>query len=158
MGKIYLIAAIGKNNELGNNNELIWYIKEDLQFFKNTTLNKTIVMGYNTFKSLKRVLPNRKHIVLTSHNDLPNEVVCFDSLDKVLEYIKDIDEVFIIGGASIYKLFMDLCDGMYLTEIDETFDADVHFPTFDEEKYKVKVLDNKSCNGLNYSRKFYERK
>ena len=158
MGKIYLIAAIGKNNELGKDNELIWYIKEDLQFFKNTTMNKTIVMGYNTFKSLKRVLPNRKHIVLTSHNDLPDEVVCFNNIDNVLNYIKDIDEVYIIGGASIYKLFVDLCDGMYLTEIDKEYDADVYFPEFNENDYNVKVLTKIKNEELSYTRKLYERK
>ena len=158
MGKIYLIAAIGKNNELGKDNELIWYIKEDLQFFKNTTMNKTIVMGYNTFKSLKRVLPNRKHIVLTSHNDLPDEVVCFNNIDDVLNYIKDIDEVYIIGGASIYKLFVDLCDGMYLTEIDKEYDADVYFPEFNENDYNVKVLTKIKNEELSYTRKLYERK
>lgn len=158
MGKIYLIAAVGKNNELGKDNELIWYIKEDLQFFKNTTMNKTIVMGYNTFKSLKRVLPNRKHVVLTSHNDLPDEVACFNNIDDVLNYIKDIDEVYIIGGASIYKLFINLCDGMYLTEIDKEYDADVYFPEFDENDYNVKVLTKIKNDDLNYTRKLYERK
>lgn len=158
MGKIYLIAAIGKNNELGKDNELIWYIKEDLQFFKNTTMNKTIVMGYNTFKSLKRVLPNRKHIVLTSHSDLPDEVVCFNNIDDVLNYIKDIDEVYIIGGASIYKLFINLCDGMYLTEIDKEYDADVYFPGFNENDYNVKVLTKIKNEDLSYTRKLYERK
>jgi len=158
MGKIYLIAAIGKNNELGKDNELIWYIKEDLQFFKNTTMNKTIVMGYNTFKSLKRVLPNRKHVVLTSHSDLPDEVVCFNNIDDVLNYIKDIEEVYIIGGASIYRLFIDLCDGMYLTEIDKEYDADVYFPEFDENDYNVKVLTKIKNEDLSYTRKLYERK
>ena len=158
MGKIYLIAAIGKNNELGKDNELIWYIKEDLQFFKNTTMNKTIVMGYNTFKSLKRVLPNRKHVVLTSHSDLPDEVVCFNNIDDVLNYIKDIEEVYIIGGASIYKLFIDLCNGMYLTEIDKEYDADVYFPEFDENDYNVKVLTKIKNEDLSYTRKLYERK
>lgn len=158
MAKVYLIAAIGKNNELGKDNELIWYLKEDLQFFKQTTINKTIVMGYNTFKSLKKLLPNRQHIVVTSHNDLPSEVICFDNIDSVLEYIKDLEEVFIIGGASIYKQFIDICDGIYLTEIDETFDADVYFPQFNKENYKVKSLGKMNCDGLNYQRNFYEKK
>lgn len=65
MTKIIIIAAIGKNGELGKNNNLIWHLKEDLKFFKEVTTNHIIVMGYNTFKSLPCLLPNRTHIVLT---------------------------------------------------------------------------------------------
>ncbi len=72
-----IIAAIGKNNELGKDNKLIWYLPNDLKFFKNTTMNKKIIMGSNTFKSLGRLLPNREHIVLSSKNDYPSEVKCF---------------------------------------------------------------------------------
>ena len=69
-----IIAAVGKNLELGKNNDLIWSIPEDLKFFRNVTNGHTIVMGRNTFDSLTKMLPNRKHIVLSSRDDFPSEV------------------------------------------------------------------------------------
>jgi len=157
MGKIYLIAAIGENNELGKDNKLIWHLPGDLQFFKEKTLNKVIVMGYNTFKSLGRILPKRVHIVITSKDNIDG-VLVFNSIEEVLNYIKDIDEVYVIGGASIYNQFIDYCDGMYLTEIDKSYDADVYFPKFNEEDFDRKVLVKKYENDTSYSHVFYERK
>ena len=111
-----IIAAIGKNNELGKDNNLIWHLPNDLKFFKETTTGKTIIMGRRTFESLPRMLPNRHHIVLSSSEDFPEEVTVYKTLEELLEDLKDKDEeMFIIGGASIYKTFIDYCDKMYLT-------------------------------------------
>ena len=97
--KISMIAAVGKNLELGKNNDLIWHLPNDLKYFKNTTSGKTVVMGKNTFKSLPKVLPNRKNIVLTfpdDTEDLGNEVEIFHGIDEFLEAYKDTqEEVFI---------------------------------------------------------------
>src|SRR5574344_1324838 len=121
---ISIISAIGKNNELGKNNDLIWHLPHDLKFFKETTMNKPIVMGYNTFLSLPKVLPGRKHIVLCFDKvELPEGMELFNNIDDVLKYIKQYDEVFIIGGASIYNAFMKYADNLYLTEIDASSDA-----------------------------------
>lgn len=88
MNNIIIIAAIGQNNELGKDNNLIWHLPDDLKFFKSITMNKTIVMGYNTYKSLPNLLPNRKQIVLT-HRKINNpEVQVFNNIDFLLEYIK----------------------------------------------------------------------
>ncbi len=155
---INIIAAIGKNNELGKDNDLLWHLPNDLKFFKEKTMGKTILMGYNTFLSLGRILPNRKHIVLSFDKvDLPSEVVQFNNLEDALEYIKG-DDVFIIGGASIYKQFIDKADRLYLTLVDDSKEADVFFPKFDEKKYNKKILGNNSDNGINYSFVLYERK
>lgn len=155
---ISIIAAIGKNNELGLNNDLIWHLPNDLKFFKEKTLNQNIVMGYNTFVSLGRVLPNRKHIVLSFENvRLPLEVIQFNNLDDLNNYIKDKD-VFIIGGASMYKQFIDKADKLYLTEIDDTHKADVYFPNFDKSLFDKKILGTNSDNGINYTFTLYERK
>ena len=155
---ISIIAAIGKNNELGLNNDLIWHLPNDLKFFKETTLNQTIVMGYNTFVSLGRVLPNRKHIVLSFEKvRLPDEVIQFNNLEDLNNYIKDKD-VFIIGGASMYKQFIDKADRLYLTEIDDNHKADVYFPNFDKSLFDKKILGTNSDNGINYTFTLYERK
>ena len=155
---ISIIAAIGKNNELGLNNDLIWHLPNDLKFFKEKTLNQNIVMGYNTFVSLGRVLPNRKHIVLSFEKvRLPLEVIQFNNLEDLNNYIKDKD-VFIIGGASMYKQFIDKADRLYLTEIDDTHKADVYFPNFDKSLFDKKILGTNSDNGINYTFTLYERK
>ena len=153
-----IITAKGKNNELGLNNDLIWHLPNDLKFFKEKTLNQNIVMGYNTFVSLGRVLPSRKHIVLSFEKvRLPLEVIQFNNLEDLNNYIKDKD-VFIIGGASMYKQFIDKADRLYLTEIDDTHKADVYFPNFDKSLFDKKILGTNSDNGINYTFTLYERK
>ena len=155
---ISIIAAIGKNNELGLNNDLIWHLPNDLKYFKEKTMNQTIVMGYNTFVSLGRILPNRKHVVLTFEKIiLPLDVIQFNNLEDLNNYIKDKD-VFIIGGASMYKQFIDKADRLYLTEIDDTHEADVYFPNFDKSLFNKKILGTNSDNGINYTFTLYERK
>ena len=126
---ITLIAAVGKNLELGKDNTLIWSIPEDLKFFRDNTIGKTIVMGMNTLKSLPKLLPNRKHVVLTRKNvELDPSIVVVHSIDELLSYIESIDEeVMIIGGAQIYSQMIGYASKMLLTEIDDSRDADVIF-------------------------------
>ncbi len=156
---ISIIAAIGKNRELGFNNNLIWHIPEDLKFFKEKTMNKIIVMGYKTYKSLPGLLPGRRHIVLTHHNIDNEKVRVFSDISTLFEYLNTIDEeVFIIGGASIYHKFIDKAKFIYLTEIDASYkDADVYFPEFDKNKYKRKVLKKSSYNDIDYSFVLYDK-
>ena len=119
---------------------------------------KPIVMGYNTFLSLNRLLPNRKHIVITSHTNLPEEVTVFNNIDDALKYIKQYDETYIIGGASIYNSFIDKADALYLTEIDASREADVYFPSFNKEEFNKKVLCKHLENDIRYEHVLYERK
>ena len=160
MNKITLIAAIGKNRELGYNNDLIWKIPEDLKFFKDNTMSKYIVMGMNTFNSLPRLLPGRKHIVLTSKKvDLGDDVVVYHNLDELLQYIDTMDsEVMIIGGASIYRQMLDYADRMLLTEIDSESMADVYFPEFSMLDWDRKLISSHSYNEIEYSHVEYTRK
>ena len=149
MNTLTIIAAIGKNNELGYKNDLIWHLPDDLKFFREKTTGKTIVMGYNTFLSLPKLLPNRKHIVLSSDNLDIKDVTSFTNLEDLIKFIKEIDEeVFIIGGASIYKQFIDLVDKMYLTEVESEFkEADVYFPEFNKDEWeRIELLENENNN------------
>lgn len=156
---ISIIAAIGKNNALGRGNDLIWHIKEDLKNFKNLTMNKYIVMGKNTYESLPKHLEGRKYIVLSSSLSNIENGLLFNDFNKLLEFIKDVDEeVMIIGGSSIYKLFLPLADKLYLTEIDSEEKADVYFPEFNKEDYKCNVVSTNEVDGLKYSFVIYERK
>lgn len=156
---ISIIAAIGKNRELGRGNDLIWHIKEDLKNFKNLTMGKYIVMGKNTYESLPKHLEGRKYIVLSSSLSEIENGLLFNDFNKLLEFIKDIDEeVMIIGGSSIYKLFLPFADKLYLTEIDSEEKADVYFPDFNKEDYECNVVSTSEVDGLKYSFVIYERK
>lgn len=161
MNNLVLIGAIGKNNELGKYNKLIWYIPDDLKFFKENTINHTIVMGYNTFLSLPKLLEKRKHIVLTHKNVvLPKEVIVYNNINSVLEYAKDNEEeIFIIGGASIYKQFIDYSNKMILTEIDSTDKyADAYFPKFNKDEWNKEIIKEDSYKELKYRHVIYRRK
>ena len=152
-----IIAAVGKNNELGKKGDLIFHIKEDMQFFKETTTGHTVVMGFKTWESLPKKLPNRKNIVV-SFEEIEGPDECVTDLEQ---YIKDNEntdeEIFVIGGGSIYAQFIDHAKRIYLTEIDgEDSEADVFFPTFDKSKYKRTVLQKGNSGKLSYETCRYE--
>jgi len=157
---ITLIAAVGKNLELGKDNTLIWSIPEDLKFFRDNTMGKTIVMGMNTLKSLPKLLPNRKHVVLTRKNvELDSSIVVVHSIDELLSYIELLnEEVMIIGGAQIYSQMIGYANKMLLTEIDDTKDADVYFPSFTLDDWNREVISEHKYNDINYSHVAYTRK
>lgn len=155
-----IIAAIGKNNELGKNNDLIWHLKGDMKFFKEKTMNHKIIMGRKTFESLPKMLPNRDHIVLSSSNNFPSNVEVFSNIDELLKKYNDYNqEIFIIGGASIYKLFLDKCDKLYLTNIDAIDnEATAYFPNFDKSLYDSILLDENNTDKIKYNHVLYKRK
>lgn len=161
MKDLKIIAAIGKNNELGMNNNLIWDLKKDLKFFRDNTMGHPIVMGYNTFLSLPKLLPGRKHIVLT-HNDteLPDAVSKYDNIKKLLNDLKEYnDDVYVIGGASIYSQFIDYANELILTEIDATEEnADVFFPEINNEEWDKEFIDEQEEKGIAYKHVKYRRK
>lgn len=155
---ISIIAAIGRNRELGQGNQLIWHIKEDLKNFKNLTMGKYIIMGKKTYESLPKHLEGRKYIVLSSSLSNIENGLLFNDFNKLLEFVKYLDEeVMVIGGASIYKLFLPYANKLYLTLIDSEAKADVYFPEFDKDNYKCNVVSNNEVDGLKYSFVIYER-
>ncbi|HWD87577.1 MAG TPA: dihydrofolate reductase [Mucilaginibacter sp.] len=148
------IVAIGENNAIGKNNQLLWHLPADLKHFKNKTAGHTIIMGRKTFDSVGKPLPNRRNIVVTRQDiKIPGcEVV--KSIDDALGLCKGEDEVFIGGGAEIYKLAMDKTDKIYLTIVHKMFDADTFFPEIDfsqwvETEHEDHQPDEK--NNLPYS-------
>ena len=159
--KISIIAAIGEKNELGKNNNLIWRLPNDLKFFKSITSGHTVLMGKKTFWSLPKVLPNRTNIVIT-HSDekFPDEVIIYNSIESFLkDYSSKEEEVFIIGGASIYKQFIDKAEKLYLTEIEATcVDADVYFPEFSKSNYESEIIGTNNDNGISYKHVLYKRR
>lgn len=139
MCKVSIIVAVSKNNAIGRDNKLLYWLPNDLKRFKALTTGHTIIMGRHTFESLpKGALPNRRNLVLTTN---PNIVFTgaeiFLSLKDALATCKDEDEVFIIGGASVYQQAMSMADAIYLTLIDDvTENADAFFPQISKEEWK----------------------
>lgn len=131
-----MIAAIGKNRELGKANQLLWHIPEDLKHFKEKTSRKAVIMGQKTFDSIGKPLPDRLNVVLSNDpNFKADNIVISNSIDDAVAIAADYSgEVFVIGGGSIYKQFMDKADKLYLTLVDKEYDADVFFPEYNEFK------------------------
>ena len=156
---ISMIAAIGKNNELGKDNNLIWHFKEDMKFFKETTMGHIVVMGRKTYESIPGGLPGREIIVISTR-PVDNNVEVLNDINIVVDKYKTNDvEIFICGGASIYKQFLPYADKLYLTEIDDICsDADTFFPEFDKRKWKRRVLSRDKHNETNFEICSYERK
>jgi len=135
--KISIISAIGENSEIGKDNKLLWKQSDDLKRFKKLTTGKVIIMGKNTYDSLPfKPLPNRTNIVITDDYDdryfgAESVFSINEAIDKAIYWGGD-GEVFVIGGASIYKQFIGLADKLYITKIHDEFDADTYFPEIDD--------------------------
>jgi dihydrofolate reductase len=135
-----LIAAMSDDYVIGYNHQMPWHIPEDLKFFKRMTLNSIIVMGRKTFDSFPSgPLPNRIHLVITKTPDLyankENVIYCtYEDVTRAIDHYRATGQkVFIIGGAEIYKLFLDSCAVLHITLIDKSFFGDTYFPyTLDE--------------------------
>lgn len=156
---ISLIASVGLNNEIGKDKDLIWKIPDDMKFFKNTTIGHIVVMGYNTYKSLPAPLKDRKMIVLSRKNNIDDVEVVRDYKEIVDRY-KDIsEEIFIIGGASLYKEYLKYAKIMYLTRIqDRCIDADTFFPNFNLNEWNDEILSQDEYNGIKYKIHKYVKK
>ena len=133
-----LIAAVDENWAIGKNNQLLVSIPADMKFFRTTTTGKVVVMGRKTLESFPNGLPlkNRTNIVLThdkSYNVKDAGVVY--SMDELWEELKkyDSDDIYVIGGESIYRQLVDACDVAHITKIDFAYDADAYFPNLDEK-------------------------
>lgn len=159
MKNLKMIACVSRDGGLGRNGELLWHIPEDMQFFKQMTLESTVVMGGKTFASIGRALPGRRNIVLT-RRDLPAkdvEVAHSEAeLRKLVQQSKQ--PVFVIGGASLYQMFIEKAEEIYLTEVDDIRPADTFFPRFDKSQYQMEVLQAGMADGIKYQMVRYCRK
>ena len=154
---ISLIAAIGKNHELGRNGDLVFHLKDDMRFFRETTTGHPVIMGRKTWDSLPKKLKNRENIVLSSHDikgtdtkDAPDRTVHdFNALLEEAEHSPT--EYFVIGGGTIYTQFLPYADHLYLTEVDESAkDVDVFFPAFDRTAFSRQIIKKGKDHDLAY--------
>ena len=146
--KVSIIAALGANREIGKDNDLIWHLPKDMRFFTETTTNHFVIMGRKNYDSIPekyRPLKNRTNVIVTRQEGFHAEnCVVVNSIEEGIELAKfeGETECFIIGGGQIYdySLKHDLADRMYLTHIQESFEADAFFPTFDPENWFCKEI------------------
>ena len=155
---VSMIAAVGKNLELGKNNNLIWHFKEDMKFFKDTAMGHTVVMGRKTFESLPKALPGRKNIVISSNAEYPAQgATVVTSVEEALQ-IADNEELFVIGGGKIYAEFLPYADKLYLTEIyAECADADTYFPQFNKSEYIKEIINYYDIDGVEFYHVVYKK-
>ena len=136
--KISLIVAVSRNGAIGLNNQLPWYLPEDLKYFKSVTMGKPLIMGRKTFDSIGRPLPGRANIVLTRDPQWTSDgVKVVQSVEQALVAgeiaceAADVDEIMVIGGEQIYRMTIDLADRIYLTQVDADVEGDAFFPDID---------------------------
>ena len=136
--KISIIVAMAQNNVIGFQNKMPWHLPAELQYFKQVTMGKPIIMGRKTYESIGKPLPGRKNIVITSQQDYQADGISIvHSLDAALQQVQDAPEVMIIGGAKIYEQAVHLANRMYVTVIDHCFEGDTFFPHWDTHLWQV---------------------
>ena len=135
---IIQIAAAGKNNELGKNNQLVWHLPDDFKRFKALTSGHYIIMGRKTFESFPKPLPNRTHVIITRQKNYTIEgCIVVNSIKKALEIAPKNEAIYIIGGAEIYNQSINLSDKIELTRVHGNFDADVFFPEINPKEWEL---------------------
>jgi len=154
--KISLVWAMAQNRVIGRNNQLPWYLPEDLKYFKRITLGKPVIMGRKTFDSIGKPLPGRTNIVVTRNRDWSFEGVrIVDSLEAARELCENLaivdgtEEAMIIGGAEIYRQAMPLADRLYLTEVHADVEGDATFPEFDRSQWQEIAREDFEASGPN---------
>lgn len=160
---INIIVAIAENNAIGKDNKLPWHLRQDLQYFKQTTLGAAVIMGRKTWDSLTiKPLPRRLNIVLT-RNPYFNVmgVPKMESIEEVIHYASHVERCFVIGGAEVYKAFLPLAERLYVTKVYKSFPADAFFPEIDPEIWAVEEeseLHYDEKEDLNFKFIVYKRK
>lgn len=141
--KLSLIVAMAENHVIGRNNQLPWYLPEDLKYFKRVTMGKPVIMGRKTFESIGKPLPGRTNIVVTRNGDYRAEGI---KVVNTLEAARDLcdsiavvdgtEEAMVIGGAQIYAQALSMADRLYLTEVHAEVEGDASFPDFDRNEWQ----------------------
>jgi dihydrofolate reductase len=161
---ISCIVAVAKNNVIGKDNDIPWYLPADLQYFKKVTLNHAVIMGRNCYESIGRPLPKRTNIIVTRDPYFISSV-CYvvrsieEALSTALEQGEE--EVFIIGGGQIYEQTKGIWDKLYITEVDLEVEGDVFFPEISTEEWTLVSESPQARNEKNihdYTFKLYERR
>ncbi|MCH4281327.1 dihydrofolate reductase [Mediterraneibacter sp. NSJ-151] len=159
------IAAVDANWAIGNKNRLLTSIPADMKFFREKTMGHVVVMGRKTLESFPNGLPlkNRVNIVLTENRSYKvKDAIIVHTKEELLEELKkyDSNELYVIGGGSIYEMLIPYCDTAYITKIDHVYAADTYFPNLDQmdDWEMTEVSEEQTCFDLEYVFAKYERK
>lgn len=157
--RVSLVVAISRNRVIGAQGALPWHLPEDLKYFKRLTMGHPIIMGRKTFESIGRLLPGRSNVVVTRKPDYraPGAVVVA-SLEEALAACRDTDEVFVIGGAEIFRQLLNRAERIYATELLADFEGDVVFPEYDPSRWREVSREKHRDGDLEYHFVVYERK
>ena len=159
--KLSLIVAMATNRTIGINNQMPWHLSADLKKFKKITMGHPIIMGRKTFESIGRPLPGRQNIIISRDPHYQQQgCSVFNDIDSALQSCAESDEVFVIGGATLYEATLARADRLYITEIQQAFDGDTWFPEIKQEQWREvareDIMDDSSID-FNYSFIVYER-
>lgn len=157
--QISLIAAVARDGTIGAGNAIPWRIRGEQKHFRGITTGHPIIMGRKTHESIGRPLPGRRNIVVTRNPDYRAEgCEVFSSVEAALAACQEADEVFVIGGAELYRACLPRADRLYLTEIDADFGGDTRFPEFDRSQWRtISRQRHRSEFGWGYDYAVYER-
>ena len=125
---VTIVVAIAENHAIGKDNKLLWYLPNDLKHFKTITTGHTVIMGRKTYESVGKPLPNRRNIIITRQNITIEGCEVVNSIEAALDLCCHENEVFIVGGAEIYRQALPLTNRIYLTIVHQEFEADSFFP------------------------------
>lgn len=159
-----LLVAASENNVIGKDNQLPWHLPNDLKYFKNLTWGMPILMGRKTFDSIGKALPGRKSIVITRNQEWQHEGV--DVVHSIEEAVKKAEsygakEIFVIGGAEIFKTSLSAANRVYVTRIHHQFEGDVFFPEISEKEWQLKAsryCEADEKNHYNHTYQVWNRK
>ena len=135
---VSIIVAIAQNGTIGDKNSLLWHIKEDMRFFRTTTLGHPVIMGRKTFESLgSKPLPKRTNIVITRADREFEGALTAHSLEEAIRMAGEDDEIFVMGGAQIYREALSVVDRMYITVVERDYEGDTSFPEIDFSQWRL---------------------
>lgn len=157
---VSIVVAISENHVIGKDNKLLWYLPNDLKHFKEITSGHTVIMGRKTYESVGKPLPNRRNIIITRQNITIEGCEVVNSIEAALALCTNEAEVFIVGGAEIYRQSMHLTDRIYLTIVHKEFDGDSYFPQIEPAEWKETAREDyepDAKNALPYSFITYQK-
>lgn len=132
-----LIVAMTKNRVIGKDNQMPWHLPADLAWFRQNTTGKPVIMGRKTFESIGRPLPKRTNIVLSRQPFEYDGVIWKDSLESAVDFVRDSEEIMLIGGGQLFNEYLSQADRLYLTEIQTELDGDTFFPSINWDEWHI---------------------
>ncbi|MDC9725495.1 MAG: type 3 dihydrofolate reductase [Gammaproteobacteria bacterium] len=148
--KLAIIVATDKKGLIGRENDLPWKLSADLQYFRRVTMGKPLIMGRNTHESIGRALPGRKNIIVTTNIDYQAEGCCVvHSVEEAIAACDDVDEVMVMGGASLYKQLLPQAERLYLTQVHASLEGDTWFPDWQRSDWQEINREDYSADNKN---------